>query len=97
MRSLKNLIGRKKPLIDINTGVIDLRSPGNISVDYFIGNNDFILPTPNNNGRIYNQINYDNTTTLIGNGIVLSNLPTSPIGLTEGSVWRDGEGILRIV
>lgn len=96
MRSLKNLIGRKKPLIDINTGVIDLRSPGNISVDYFIGNNDFILPTPNNNGRIYNQINYDNTT-LIGNGIVLSNLPTSPIGLAAGSVWRDVNNTLRIV
>jgi hypothetical protein len=96
MRSLKNLIGRKKPLIDINTGVIDLRSPGNISVDYFIGNNDFILPTPNNNGRIYNQINYDNTT-LIGNGIVLSNLPTSPIGLVAGSVWRDVNNTLRIV
>lgn len=96
MRSLKNLIGRKKPLIDINTGVIDLRSPGNISVDYFIGNNDFILPTPNNNGRIYNQINYDNTT-LIGNGIVLSNLPTSPIGLPVGSVWRDVNNTLRIV
>jgi hypothetical protein len=96
MRSLKNLIGNKKPLIDINTGVIDLRSPGNISVDYFIGNNDFILPTPNNNGRIYNQINYDNTT-LIGNDIVLSNLPTSPIGLVAGSVWRDVNNTLRIV
>ena len=96
MRSLKNLIGWKKPLIDRNAGVIDLRSPGNISVDYFIGNNDFILPTPNNNGRIYNQINYDNTT-LIGNGIVLSNLPTSPVGLPVGSVWRDVNNTLRIV
>jgi hypothetical protein len=77
MRSLKNLIGRKKPSI--------------------------------NNGRIYNQINYDNintniitnnninTNTITYGGIVFNNLPISPIGLTEGSVWRDGEGILRIV
>jgi hypothetical protein len=90
MRSLKNLIGRKKPLIDRNTGVIDLHYNTNLTIDDYIVNGG-------NNGRIYNQINYDNTTTLIGNGIVLSNLPTSPIGLTEGSVWRDGEGILRIV
>jgi hypothetical protein len=90
MRSLKNLINRKKPLIDINTGVIDLHYNTNLTIDDYIVNGG-------NNGRIYNQINYDNTTTLIGNGIVLSNLPTSPIGLTEGSVWRDGEGILRIV
>jgi hypothetical protein len=97
MRSLKNLINRKKPLIDRNTGIIDLHSPDDISVDYFIGNNDFILPTPNNNGRIYNQINYYHNTTLIGNGIVLSNLPTSPIGLVAGSVWRDVNNTLRIV
>jgi hypothetical protein len=90
MRSLKNLINRKKPLIDRNTGVIDLHYNTNLTIDDYIVNGG-------NNGRIYNQINYDNTTTLIGNGIVLSNLPTSPIGLTEGSVWRDGEGILRIV
>jgi len=33
----------------------------------------------------------------INNAIVFNGLPTSPIGLTEGSVCRDGEGILRIV
>jgi len=92
MRSLKNLIGGKKPLIDINTGVIDLHYNTNLTIDNYIVNGG-------NNGRIYNQINYDNinTNTITNGGIVFNNLPISPIGLTEGSVWRDGEGILRIV
>jgi hypothetical protein len=89
MRSLKNLIGNKKPLIDRNTGVIDLHYNTNLTIDDYIVNGG-------NNGRIYNQINYDNTT-LIGNDIVLSNLPTSPIGLVAGSVWRDVNNTLRIV
>ena len=70
MRSLKNLIGRKKPLIDVNTGIIDLHYP------------------------ITNNINAN---VITNGGVVFNNLPTSPIGLPVGSVWRDGEGILRIV
>jgi len=74
MRSLKNLIGRKKPLIDLSWD----------SANLTIG--DF-YPITNN---ISNNI-------ITNGGIVFNNLPISPIGLTEGSVWRDGEGILRIV
>jgi hypothetical protein len=81
MRSLKNLIGRKKPLIDRNTGIIDLSwDSANLTIGDF-------YPITNN---ISNNI-------ITNGGIVFNNLPISPIGLTEGSVWRDGEGILRIV
>jgi hypothetical protein len=81
MRSLKNLIGRKKPLIDRNTENIDLSwDSANLTIGDF-------YPITNN---ISNNI-------ITNGGIVFNNLPISPIGLTEGSVWRDGEGILRIV
>jgi hypothetical protein len=81
MRSLKNLIGRKKPLIDRNTENIDLSwDSANLTIGDF-------YPITNN---ISNSI-------ITNGGIVFNNLPISPIGLTEGSVWRDGEGILRIV
>lgn len=81
MRSLKNLIGRKKPLIDINTGNIDLYYNTDLSIS------DFYHPITNN----------INSNLITNGGIVFNNLPTSPIGLTNGSVWRDGQGILRIV
>jgi len=81
MRSLKNFIGRKKPLIDRNTENIDLIwDSANLTIGDF-------YPITNN---ISNNI-------ITNGGIVFNNLPISPIGLTEGSVWRDGEGILRIV
>lgn len=81
MRSLKNLIGRKKLLIDRNTENIDLSWD---SANLTIG--DFYPITNNINNNI-----------ITNGGIVFNNLPISPIGLTEGSVWRDGGGILRIV
>ena len=79
MRSLKNLI---KPLVNRNTGIIDLQ----YNVDLTI--NDFY--------PIINTIGGTNSVITNG-GIVFSSLPTSPIGLTEGSVWRDENGFLRIV
>ena len=74
MRSLKNLIGRKKPLIDLSW------DSANLTIADF-------YPITNN----------ISTNIITNGGIVFNNLPISPIGLTEGSVWRDGEGILRIV
>lgn len=44
-----------------------------------------------------NDFNTFNNDIITNGGIVFRNLPTSPVGLTDGSVWRDGEGILRIV
>jgi len=44
-----------------------------------------------------NYLNTNNLDTNINSNLVFRNLPNSPIGLTEGSVWRDDEGILRIV
>lgn len=46
----------------------------------------------------YNPMDNNITTGIITNsGIVFLNLPNSPIGLTDGSVWRDENGFLRIV
>lgn len=81
MRSLKNLIGRKKPIFDVNTGIIDLHYNTDLTI------NDFHYPITNN----------INANVITNGGVVFNNLPTSPIGLPVGSVWRDGEGILRIV
>ena len=81
MRSLKYLIRNRKPLVDRNTGIIDLHYNTDLTI------NDFHYPITNN---INNNI-------ITNGGIVFNNLPISPIGLTEGSVWRDGGGILRIV
>lgn len=43
-----------------------------------------------------NNNNFTNNIS-INSSVVFRNLPNSPIGLTEGSVWRDGDGILRVV
>ena len=74
MRSLKNLI---KPLVNRNTGIIDLQ----YNVDLTI--NDFY--------PIINSIGGTNSV------LRMIGLPSSPIGLTEGGVWRDENGFLRIV
>lgn len=54
-----------------------------------------------NTGNInlpYNPMDNNITAGIITNsGIVFRNLPNSPIGLTDGSVWRDENGFLRIV
>lgn len=42
------------------------------------------------NNNLNNNLN-------INSSVVFRNLPRSPIGLAEGSVWRDGDGILRVV
>jgi len=60
---------------------------------------DRIINFGNNYIPNLGNINYLNTNTNINinSNLVFRNLPNSPIGLTEGSVWRDDEGILRIV
>jgi len=52
---------------------------------------------PNLGNINYLNTNTNNFDTNINSNLVFRNLPNSPIGLTEGSVWRDDEGILRIV
>jgi hypothetical protein len=85
MRSLKNLINKKKPLVGSNTGIFDLP---NIGWDH----------VPNHNGRIYNNISNIIDYSVITNGeLIFNNLPTNPVGLPAGSVWRDVNNILRIV
>ena len=75
MRSLKNLIKKKKPLSEPDW-------------DH----------APNHNGRIYNDISNIIDYSVITNGeLIFNNLPTNPVGLPAGSVWRDVNNVLRIV
>jgi hypothetical protein len=83
MRSLKHLMGGKKPLVNRNTGIINF--------------GDNYIPNLGNITYLNTNTNNFDTNTNINSNVVFRNLPNSPIGLAEGSVWRDGEGILRIV
>lgn len=53
--------------------------------------NNTLTEINNNNLPVLNGNNYNHTSLLI-NG-----LPNNPAGLSENSVWRDENGILRIV
>ena len=71
----------------------NLINPKKVVVDRNTGDINLLYP-----GNLsINDFNIFNTVIITNGGIVFDGLPISPIGLTEGSVWRDGEGILRIV
>ena len=62
-----------------------LREKNNNRTNLFIDNNTLI-----NTISLENNIN-------INSAFMLLNIPNTPIGLSQGSVWRDGDGFLRIV
>lgn len=68
---------------EINSGISNLLDINHNNTD--VPNNIFL---PNN---------YLGVGENIGSVLRITNLPNTPIGLTEGSVWRDSDGFLRIV
>jgi hypothetical protein len=66
-------------------------------VDRIINFGNNYIPNLGNINYLNTNTNNLDTNININSNLVFRNLPNSPIGLTEGSVWRDDEGILRIV
>ena len=66
-------------------------------VDRIINFGNNYIPNLGNINYLNTNTNNLDTNININSNVVFRNLPNSPIGLAEGSVWRDDEGILRIV
>jgi hypothetical protein len=66
-------------------------------VDRIINFGNNYIPNLGNINYLNTNTNNLDTNININSNVVFRNLPNNPIGLAEGSVWRDDEGILRIV
>jgi hypothetical protein len=57
-----------------------------------------LFDTNNTPNLTLTPINHIGVSTISVNSVLrVTGLPNSPIGLTEGDVWRDDNGFLRIV